>query len=253
MADIDLAARYILTNPLLGPARSLASTSLNDSLLVVSSSSDSSQSWYFTTTSDSDYYHLHTVQKGDFNVLDIDNYYGRNTIDMHFYYIQPERTGQYWQLNSQDDGSVKISNNFTGPDMFLDIDATSLQPTLKAQDSPGQRWTLSSPGATPTATSTTKAASPSFTTMSSGVSRSGSSGLPSSTCTAQCTVTNTPLAESSKLSTGTIAGIAVGSAALLGILIGALVYWRHRRNRDRGVGQVGTLPGPMRSRPILNG
>ena len=253
MADIDFAARYTLTNPTLGSSRFLASTSFNDSLLVVSSSSDFSQTWYFTSTSVLDYYRLHTVAKGDQNALDVDNYYGRNSIDMHFYYVQ-ERSGQYWQLSEQSDGSVKISNNFTGPDMFLDIDQTSLKPTLRAGDSSGTRWTLSSPGSTPTATGATRLASPSITTMSTTASRSVSSTKSSSTSVSESSAANTSSVESNEMSTGTVAGIAVGSVAAVGLLIGALVYWCcFRKNRKPGFEAVATGPGPMRSRPILNG
>lgn len=251
MSGIDLTARYTLTNELLGSSRTLASTKLNDSLIVVSSSFDSSQSWYFTATSESDYYYLHTVQKGDFNVLDVDHYYGRNSIDMHFYYIQPERTGQYWRLSQQDDGSVKISNNFTGPDMFLDIDKASLRPMLKAQDSPGQRWTLSNQESTPMATSITKMALPT-TAISMTTSISAFTTELSSTCTADCSVTKTPSPPLSRLSTGSIAGIAVGCAAMLGLLIGALMYWRHSR-KNRGFEAVAMQSGPMWSRPVLHG
>ena len=252
MSGIDLTARYILTNQLFGSSRSLASTKLNDSLIVVSSSSDSGQSWYFTTTSEPDYYYLHTVQKGDFNVLDVDHYYGHNSIDMHFYYIQPERTGQYWRLSQQDDGSVKISNNFTGPDMFLDIDKASLRPTLKAQDSPGQRWTLGDRESTPMATSVTEMALPTTATMSTTTSISASTTELSSTCTAGCSVTTAPSPQPNKLSTSSIVGVAVGCVAVLGLLIGALVYWRRSR-KNRGFEAVAMQSGPMWSRPVLHG
>ncbi|KAF2026789.1 carbohydrate-binding module family 13 protein, partial [Setomelanomma holmii] len=142
MADIKTDAKYVLSNALIGSTHALASTSTNDSVVVVQSSeSDASQSWYFVETSTSGYYRLHTQQKGDYAALDVYNYNGKNSIDLHLYAIG-ENTGQYWNLNKQDDGSVKISNQFTGPDIYLDVVKDTLQPTLAAKDGPGQRWTL---------------------------------------------------------------------------------------------------------------
>lgn len=138
MAELQVNARYVLTNPLIGPTNALASTSANDTVVVGPTNSDGSQSWYFLETSTSGYYRLHTEQKGDYVALDVFNYNGKNTIDLHMYSVQ-ENTGQHWHLDKQDDGSVKISNLFTGSDIYLDVIQDTLQPTLAAKDGPGQR------------------------------------------------------------------------------------------------------------------
>jgi hypothetical protein len=138
MADIKAGTKYVLTNSLIGPTNALASTSANDSVIVVPSKSDGSQSWYFLETSTSGYYRLHTEQKGDFAALDVLNYNGKNSLDLHMYAVQ-ENTGQHWRVNKQDDGSVKINNQFTGSDIYLDVVKDTLQPTLAAKDGPGQR------------------------------------------------------------------------------------------------------------------
>jgi hypothetical protein len=143
MVEIQAGAKYILTNSLIGSTKGLASTSTNDSVVVVPLDSNDSQSWYFLETNTPSYYRLYTQQKGDFAALDVYNYNGKNTIDLHMFAVH-EATGQYWYLNNQDDGSVKISNQFTGPDMYLDIVRNTLQPTLAAKDGPGQRCTYSS-------------------------------------------------------------------------------------------------------------
>ncbi|KAJ8111356.1 hypothetical protein OPT61_g6033 [Boeremia exigua] len=202
--------------------------------------------WYFTSTSVSDYYRLHTLSKGDQNALDVDNYYGRNSIDMHFYYVQ-ERSGQFWQLSEQSDGSVKLSNNFTGPDIFLDIDEASLKPTLRAGDGFGTHWTLSSPESVPT-----EAPSQTITNTSATTSSPVSSTEPSSTGPSSPDTSETSAANPSKMSTGTIAGIAVGSVAAVGVLVGAFVYWWFKKSRKGSSGAVASGPGPMHSRPILN-
>jgi hypothetical protein len=138
MVDIQAETDYILTNSLIGSTKGLASTSANDSVVVAPLDSDSSQSWYFVETSTSGYYRLHTQEKGDFAALDVYNYNGKNSLDLHMFSVH-EATGQYWYLNKQDDGSVKIHNNFTGPDIYLDVARDTLQPTLAAKDGPGQR------------------------------------------------------------------------------------------------------------------
>jgi hypothetical protein len=143
MIEIQAETKYILTNSLIGSTKGLASTSVNDSVVVVPLDSNDSQSWYFLETPTKGYYRLHTQQKGDFAALDVYNYNGKNTIDLHMFAVH-EATGQYWYLNNQDDGSVKINNQFTGPDMYLDIVRDTLQPTLAAKDGPGQRCTYSS-------------------------------------------------------------------------------------------------------------
>jgi hypothetical protein len=140
MADVQKGAKYILTNSLIGSTKGLASISANDSVVVVSLDSNGSQSWYFLETTTSGYYRLHTQQKGDFAALDVYNYNGKNSLELHMFAVQ-ENTGQFWRLNQQNDGSVKINNQFTGPDIYLDIVPDTLQPTLAAKDGPGQRCT----------------------------------------------------------------------------------------------------------------
>ena len=254
LVDIDLTQHYTLTNPLLTSSRSLASTQFNESLLVVSSSSSSDQQWFFTSTSVTPYYRLHTVAKDENVALDVDNYNGRNAIDMHFYYVQ-ERSGQYWMLDEQDDGSIKISNNYTGPDVFLDVGADSLKPTLRAADGKGTRWTLNGPGATASpSASSALSSSVSATTMISSVSRTGSAS-PTSACTSACSASSTALesdGDSGKASPGKIAGIAVGAVAGL-TLVGAIAWYalkKHRESRGRDVDSDGGPTG-MSSMPFI--
>ncbi|KAF2127869.1 hypothetical protein P153DRAFT_432313 [Dothidotthia symphoricarpi CBS 119687] len=252
MADVNLTAQYVFTNELIGSSKSLASTSLNASIIVVSSSPGDSSLWYFTETDVDDYYRLHTVQKGDYNALDVDNYYGSNSIDLHFYAVQ-RRSGQYWLLNKQSDGSVKVSNNFTGPDIYLDIDEGSLRPTLRAQDSPGQHWTFNSPDATSTAVDTASATATSATATSVATttpvpSGTTSSTIPSSTCTSGCSATAAP-SSSKRLSKGAIGGIAGGAIVGLILIIGSIWLWHSMRsNRNNTEIRLRSL----KPKPIIN-
>lgn len=257
-ADIDFTSQFALTNPLLGGSLSLSSTPLNDSVLVVSSDTSTNQTWFFTPTSRADYYRLHTLQKGNESALDVDNYYGENSIDLHFYYVQ-ERSGQYWRVAEQGDGSVKISNNFTGPDIFLDVDAPSLKPTLRAGDGDGTRWTMKSPASAPTDASSTTASTPQATTMgtvvssaaaSGVVSSSGSGGAASSACTAECSATSSPKG-SSKLSSGAIAGIVVGAVVGVALLIFGAWFLLGRGGSDENKDNV-QKPTQMSTDPMIN-
>jgi hypothetical protein len=245
MADVKSGSKYVLTNPLIGSSKALASTSFNDSVLVVPTNPDGSQSWYFVETSTSGYYRLHTEQKGDFAALDVFSYNGKNTIDLHMFAVQ-EKTGQYWQLSKQGDGSFKINNQYTGPDIYLDVVKDTLQPTLAARDGPGQRWTLSELGSQPTATPSTSG--------TATASRSGiTSTPPSTTATAGIsTISATAGAggsHSDGLAKGVIAGIAAGSAvAVIALIAGALFVWRRRRHRYTSVVQ----PPAMSGRPVYH-
>jgi hypothetical protein len=140
MAELKVGAKFVLTNPLIGSTNALGSTPANDSVIVGPRQSDGSQTWYLVETTTSGYFGLHTNQKGDFAALDVLNYNGRNSLDLHMYAVQ-DNTGQKWRLNKQDDGSVKINNLFTGSDIYLDVVRDTLQPTLAAKDGPGQRCT----------------------------------------------------------------------------------------------------------------
>jgi hypothetical protein len=242
MADIKAGAKYVLTNSLIGSNNALASTSANDSVVVVPSTSDGSQNWYFLESPVSGYWRLHTEQKGDFAALDVFSYNGRNTIDLHMYSVQAN-TGQYWHINKQDDGSVKINNQYTGSDIYLDVVKDTLQPTLAARDGPGQRWTLSQVGSSPTAT-------PSFSSTATA-SVSGKTTTPTATSTLGSeTATVSPSGSSSGLSRAAIGGIAAGGAVVaIGLLVGAFLLLRKRR--DRSTKDVLMNPPAITSRPLL--
>ena len=242
MVDINLSANYILKNELLGSSKALASTSLNDSIVVQPVDFNDSQLWYFTETLLQGYYRLHTVGKGQYSALDVYNYIGRQAIDLHFYATQ-DLTGQYWHLNQQSDGSVKIHNNFTGPDMYLDLKDGTLQPTLAARDSQGQRWTLSSIRSTPTFTNTATISS-SFGTTATPSTKSPSASAPAGTCTSNCLNSRVP-SGSKKLSGAAVGGI-VSAVVVAFLLAGAFILW------CRKSGKSPQKPRQMAANSVLN-
>jgi hypothetical protein len=230
MSDlINLSARYVIKTDQLGATNALASTPDNDTLLIEPFDASRSQLWYFEESDVDEYYHLHTEDKGDEYSLDIYNYEGSQTIDLRFKETQ-DLDGQYWHLHPQSDGSVKVSNNHTGSDTYLDVEDGSLKPMLAARDSPNQEWTLSSLGS-PTSTQTPTASS---TSPESTITPASSSP-----CTSECSASSSPLSSpssstsgSSKLETGAIVGIAVGSVGAILLVVGAIWLWRRWKKKQ---------------------
>jgi len=215
MVNISTTLRYSLTNSLLGPNKALASAPNNDTLIIVDLSSDLSatnQQWYFTSTNTSSEYRLHTVQKGDFHAVDVYNYIGLGTIGLHFF-STGDYNGQYWTLGSWSDNTTKLSNDFTGPDIHLEVNKDTFEVKLAGGDNAGQHWTLSDFGAGPTLTSTASGQA----TASASASATGNptTSAPPSLCTstaASCSATASPQ-HGKSLSKGEIAGVVVGGVA----------------------------------------
>jgi hypothetical protein len=212
----------------------LASTPNNDTLLIEPVDSSRSQLWYFQETDEDEYYRLHTEDKGNGYALSTYNYDGSQTIDLRFKATE-DADGQYWRLDTQSDGSVKISNSQAGPDTYLDVEDGSLKPMLAARDSPNQEWTLSSLGS-PTSTQNT--------TVSPTSSGTKITPTTSSACTSECSALSSPSnspSHSSTLGTNKIAGIAVGAAGGLVIILALVLLWR-RWKRKQPVGPPPVLP-----------
>ncbi|KAI4959506.1 hypothetical protein J4E86_003228 [Alternaria arbusti] len=223
---INLSARYVIKTDQLGLESALASTPDNDTLVLESVSSDAnpSQLWYFEETELDDYYRLHTEDKGNGNSLSTYNYEGSQTTDLRFR-ASEIIDAQYWRLDVQSDGNVKVSNNRAGSSSYLDIEDGSLKPFLAQGDSGKGEWTLSTFGAA--------AATPTSTVSTSSDVTTTPDATPSCTseCTAATDVTTADDAKSSGLSKEATIGIAAGlSAAGLLAIIGIAVWlWRRRR------------------------
>lgn len=135
-------------------------------------------------------------------------------------------SGQYWRLDpwpTSDNGGYRLSNNFTGPDMHLDVYSGTLQPHLASGDFSGQHWTPNSLNGTTTATTAMPISSSTSTSM--GTAATQDSGGHS-------------------LSAGQIAGIAIGGVVALVLIAGVIAFIivmaTRRRNRSAGRGDAGT-------------
>ncbi|OCK87390.1 uncharacterized protein K441DRAFT_623029 [Cenococcum geophilum 1.58] len=242
MANIELSAKYALTNSLTGASKVLASALNNDSVIIESAGTGDNLQWYFTETNITGRFRLHTMQKRDSTALDIFSYNGLNTIGLHFYNVG-DYTGQYWRLDDWGDGTIKLSNNFTGPDMLLDVANDTLKPTLAGGDSPGQHWTLSRFGsASATLASTVAATLASTVAATSQLPTSVAS--PCASTAVSCTATASALPNKG-LSKGGIAGAVVGSVCGLAVVAIVIAIFMKRRSSYQH------RPGPMTSNPVL--
>ncbi|KAF2267872.1 hypothetical protein CC78DRAFT_31345 [Lojkania enalia] len=254
MVNLNLTARYVLTNAVLDSSQVLSSTSANDSLIIQTANSDGtvlySHSWYFTEGNTTDTFRLHTVEKGDYYALDISNFRTSESLVPHFFSTGdgPEYNGQFWSLKDQDDGSVKLSNGWTGGEMYLEVFKDDLSMKLTGGDTTGQNWILSQLGSPATTTRPTGTINAATVTPPASTPFSGASTTCVSTASSCIAETSSPTASliassaSNKLKTGVIVGIAVGAAAAVVFAFLAAYYFiRRRRNRRPGPGSMGNI------------
>jgi len=250
--SIDFSEKYILTNGQTGPNTVLASTIKNDSLVFIplDSGTGSDQLWYFTNTTSSNRFRLHTVQKGDFNAVDISAYSGENTIHPHFVAVE-ETTGQKWAVEKWSDGSAKIYNDFTGSDIRLGVDGDNGMPGILGGDGTGSHWTLSKFGGTVQTISASGALVTVIVPTSTATSTATGS-LVSSAGSPTAPPANAP--DSGKtLGKGAIAGISVAGAFVAAVIIGGLIIlWRRRKTGRAGRGGVFTKADAMTSFPLVD-
>ena len=244
MVQLNSTSRYFLKNKALGGSFALASAPSNDSLVIVSLGVDNSKQWYFSETGISDYFYLHTVEKGDWVVLDVFNDNGI-LLEFHFF-PRHGASGQYWTMQDQSDGTVKLSNNFTGNSLFLDIDLVKLTPRLALGDRAGMRWTVSEV----TATASDSSTMPITTTTTPSIHTSGGTRTltPTSHDSRVTGPPSLPGAQKHAISGGAIAGIVIGVLAPIVALAFIAYYLRKRKYRKD------SFP-PMRGvveRPVLH-
>jgi len=252
--SIDFSEKYILTNGQTGPNTVLASTIKNDSLVFIplDSGTGSDQLWYFTNTTSSNRFRLHTIQKGDFNAVDISAYSGENSIHPHFVAVE-ETTGRRWAVEKWSDGSAKIYNDFTGSDITLGVDGDNGMPGILGGDGTGSHWTLSTFGGTVQTVSASGTLATVIVPTSTATSTATGS-LVSSAGSPTAPPTKAP--DSGKtLGKGAIAGISVAGVFVAAVIIGGLIILWRRKTGRAGRGDVftnGLKADAMTSFPLVN-
>ncbi|KAF3903597.1 hypothetical protein AA313_de0203779 [Arthrobotrys entomopaga] len=235
MATIDTSKTYILTNSFNGPLKPLAVLAGSTSLSItdiITSGSTSTQEWFVTEAQNTPFYRLHVVSLGTTQSLDVlnDNGYNSTTVYMT---ATGGYSGQYWRFDlwnpSDSSAGYRISNNFTGLGLHLDVGSVTLEAFLSDGDHTGQHWTLGTPGSTTPATSTSLG--PSATVIPTTVT---------ATSVSTTTVSSSSSGgKSSSLSTGAIAGIAAGGAAIVVILALLALFGLKKKKRRNGKGGRG--------------
>ncbi|KAF2658711.1 hypothetical protein K491DRAFT_755998 [Lophiostoma macrostomum CBS 122681] len=241
----DLPTEFHLSNAILNSTRVIASTRDNNIIVIEDFNSTDNQRWYVSDTGDSNYFRLHTIQKGDNYALDVLNYDGYNSIDLEFLDVVDRRTGQLWMFDTWADGTLKISNNFTGPDMHLEYLDSDSAPKLAGGNSDGQHWStgnftsdaISTTLSSTTMVSTTSTPGPTSISKGSATSAIGSATA-TSTSTATATATESPAPHHT--SSGAIAGSVIGAVVAAVLLVFIIRYvW----NKVRTPSQVASTPG----------
>ncbi|KAK3360625.1 carbohydrate-binding module family 13 protein, partial [Lasiosphaeria hispida] len=147
MASLDTTSTYSLTNSYTGPEKLLAistSDSKTPQMLAVPNSPASNAQWFLRATDYAPFYYLHTIRGGTGKALDVIN--DNDTSSRHLILANTGLyTGQFWRFDEWPSGgpyAYRLSNNFTGPDMHLDVYSDTLEPHLASDDASGQHWRL---------------------------------------------------------------------------------------------------------------
>ncbi|KAJ2990590.1 hypothetical protein NUW58_g2871 [Xylaria curta] len=151
-----------------------------------SSPAPSSAQWFLTPTDEPPFYRLHSTALGEGQSLDVVNDNGTSSINVQMA-ATGNYSGQYWRFDqwpADPAGTYRLTNNFTGIRMNLDVYSNTLQPHLASGDHSGQHWTLNPAPAVfsvmpPGVVSHTPSASP--TTASASVSTTTSITVPEAT------------------------------------------------------------------------
>ncbi|KAF3936768.1 Obscurin [Dactylella cylindrospora] len=139
--NINTSKTYVLTNDWSGPERALGSPSTTEVTMVDSDEIDNTNQWKFAETSRPGYYRLHTVEGGTSKALDVINDNGTDSKHVHMARTG-NYSGQFWRLDSWGDGTLRLSNTFTGTGKHLDVYADTYGPHLAPGNCIGQHWTL---------------------------------------------------------------------------------------------------------------
>lgn len=190
--------------------------------------------WYLTEAPPphEGYFRLHTPATGDAKSLDVLNDNGFSSKEVRFY-TTGDYSGQLWKRDPWGDGTYKLSNNFTGPNVHLDMLTNSYHPYLESGKGSAPRWIFEEADGEATsavtsslqavATSVLPAGTQTLSTSSTSAAPTPMVSLPAST---------TPRERATPL--GAIIGSAIGGLAALTICICAVIYVL-RRKRTKSI------------------
>lgn len=231
MATVDTSKLYLISTTYTDQRMVLASSAHHDTVVVVEPESPDAQQfqeWRVSMSEFLGFYHLSTTQQSqNGRSLDVIDENGRSQAPAFSptgYY-----TGQFWRLELSVNGTYRLSNNFTGPDRYLNGASESLLPELTLGDSPSQHWTLKEV-VTETSVSTTQTPDIPFATPST-------SRIPDPDGIA----TN----PGRKLAGTALVGVAIGGGVILTLALGVgfVVFISYRRTR-RLKKKIPTRPAP---------
>lgn len=100
--------------------------------------------WFLTPTHTAHQYRLHTIANGVQQSLDVINDKGKKSTGLHMTKTGDD-SGQYWQfvnLPAEPQYPYRLSNVFTGPNMYLDVHSKKLVAYLSGGNHSGQYWSL---------------------------------------------------------------------------------------------------------------
>lgn len=189
------------------------------------SENDDNSLWHFTPAPYFGYFRLHTLANGDTKSLDVNNTNDTSSTGVHL--VQTgEYTGQFWRLDSWGDGTYRLSNNFTGPYVYLDLDVASMTPYLRYGDGVAQNWEFIN--VTDEDTSAVTSSSQAVATSVPAAGTQTLSTTPSSTIFSSANTSS----RGKPISVGMIAGIAIGGLAALTLCICAIIYALRRKRTE---------------------
>lgn len=218
MSIPDLTSIYILMNAYTLDSKNLASFA-NASIFMDDASDAEDHQWYLSSTDIDTFYRLHTLANGDSKALDVLNDNDVQSTTVRFS-ATGRYAGQYWRFDNWGDGTLRLSNNFTGPDKHLDTYADTLEAYLSDEEASGQHWTFSKVG--DLVSSATQVSSTSIAETSSS-SASSASILPAPHGSS-ATKSQHPA-----ISGGAIAGIVIGGLVAIALCICAVIFFLRSR------------------------
>ena len=140
--SLDTSFYYRLTNDFQGAGFALDVKADGSGRLMMAPDADySGQYWRFVDLGGGKYA-LRTLYLGDCFSLDVINDSAKETPWLN---ATGNFSGQSWSLTPWGDGrTVKLTNDFTGPERSLNVFAESFEPFVGGGDHSGQHWTLTS-------------------------------------------------------------------------------------------------------------